>query len=181
MDCIVHGVAKSQTWLCDFHFISLIQLKTIERILAYIYFRVFYPNLPGKSHGRRSLVCCSPWDRSESDMTEQLLFHFSLLCTGEGNGNPLQCSCLENPRDGGAWRGAAYGVAQSQTRLKRLSSSSSSFYPKSKVISGKCGRIKRGNQDRKAQLIIVKWKQHQNGLTINKCLFWKNSDWLKQT
>ena len=53
-------------------------------------------------------------------------FHFSLSCMGEGNGNPLQCSCLENPRDGGAWWAAAYGVAQSRTRLKRLSSSSSS-------------------------------------------------------
>ena len=59
-------------------------------------------------------------------MTEQLHFHFSLSCIGEGNGNPLQYSCLENPRDGGAWWAAAYGVAQSQTRLKRLSSSSSS-------------------------------------------------------
>ena len=59
-------------------------------------------------------------------MTERLHFHFSLLCTGEGNGNPLQCSCLENPRDGGAWWAAVYGVAQSRTRLKRLSSSSSS-------------------------------------------------------
>ena len=56
--------------------------------------------LPGKSHGRRSLVGCSPWGREESDMTERLHFHFSLSCTGEGNGNPLQCSCLENPRDG---------------------------------------------------------------------------------
>ena len=61
----------------------------------------------------------------ESDMTEQLHFHFSLSCIGEGNGNPLQCSCLEYPRDGGAWRAAVYGIAQSQTRLKRLSSSSS--------------------------------------------------------
>ena len=51
-------------------------------------------------------------------------FHFSLLCTGEGNGNPLQCSCLENPRDGGAWWAAVCGVAQSRTQLKRLSSSS---------------------------------------------------------
>ena len=58
-------------------------------------------------------------------MTERLHFHFSLSCIGEGNGNPLQCSCLENPRDGGAWWAAVYGVAQSQTRLKRLSSSSS--------------------------------------------------------
>ena len=82
--------------------------------------------LPGKSHGRRSLVGCSPWGHQESDMTEHLHFHFSLSCIGEGNGNPLQCSCLENPRDGGAWRAAVYGVAQSRTRLKRLSSSSSS-------------------------------------------------------
>ena len=82
--------------------------------------------LPGKSHGRRSLVGCSPWGHEESDTTERLHFHFSLSCIGEGNGNPLQCSCLENSRDGGAWWAAVYGVAQSQTRLKRLSSSSSS-------------------------------------------------------
>ena len=80
--------------------------------------------LPGRSHGRRSLVGCSPWGRWGSDTTERLHFHFSLSCIGEGNGNPLQCSCLENPRDGGAWRTAVCGVAQSQTRLKRLSSSS---------------------------------------------------------
>ena len=82
--------------------------------------------LPGKSHGWRSLVGCSPWGREESDTTEQLHFHFSLSCIGEGNGKPLQCSCLENPRDGGAWWAAVYGVAQSRTRLKRLSSSSRS-------------------------------------------------------
>ena len=82
--------------------------------------------LPGKSHGQRSLVGCSPWGQEESDTTERLHFLFSLSCTGEGNGNPLQCSCLENPRDGGAWWVAIYGVAQSRTRLKRLSSSSSS-------------------------------------------------------
>ena len=81
--------------------------------------------LPGKSHRRRSLVGCSPWGREESDTTEQLPFHFSLSCIGEGNGNPPQCSCLENPRDSGAWWAAVYGVAQSQTRLKELSSSSS--------------------------------------------------------
>ena len=80
--------------------------------------------LPGKSLGRRSLVGCSPCGREESDMTEWLLFHFSLSCIGEGNGNPLQCSCLENPRDGGTWWAAVYGVTQSRTRLKRLSSSS---------------------------------------------------------
>ena len=62
-------------------------------------------------------------------MTEQLHFHFSLSCIGEGNGNPLQCSCLENPRDGGAWWAAVSGVIQSRTRLKRLSSSSSSSLP----------------------------------------------------
>ena len=53
-----------------------------------------------------------------SDTTERLHFQFSLSCFGEGNGNPLQYSCLENPRDGGAWWAAVYGVAQSQTRLK---------------------------------------------------------------
>ena len=72
--------------------------------------------LPGKSHGWRSLVGCSLWGRWESDMTERLHFHFSPSCIGEGNGNPLQCSCLENPRDGGAWWAAVYGVAQSRTR-----------------------------------------------------------------
>ena len=81
--------------------------------------------LPGKSHGQRSLVGCSPWGREESGMTEWLHFHFSLSYTGEGNGSPLQCSCLENPRDGGAWWAAVYGVAQRWTRLKRLRNSSS--------------------------------------------------------
>ena len=74
--------------------------------------------LPRKSHGQRSLVGCSPWGRKESDMTERLHFHFSLSCIGEGNDNPLQCSCLENPRDREAWWAAVYGVAQSRTRLK---------------------------------------------------------------
>ena len=82
--------------------------------------------LPRKSHGWRSLVGCSPWGHEKSDTTERLHFHFSLSCIGEGNGNPLQCSCLENPRDGEAWWTAVYGVAQSRTRLKWLSSSSSS-------------------------------------------------------
>ena len=71
--------------------------------------------LPGRSHGRRSLVGCSPWGREESDTTERLHFHFSLSCIGEGNGNPLQCSCLKNPRDGRAWWAAVYGVAQSRS------------------------------------------------------------------
>ena len=80
--------------------------------------------LLGKSHGQRSLVGCSPWGHEESYSTVQLHFQFSLSCIGEGNGNPLQCSCLENPRDGGAWWAAVYGVAQNRARLKRLSSSS---------------------------------------------------------
>ena len=80
--------------------------------------------LPGKSHGQ-SLVGCSPWGHWESDTTERLHFHFSLSCIGEGNGNSLECSCLENPRDREAWWVAIYGVLQSRTRLKRLSSSSS--------------------------------------------------------
>ena len=84
--------------------------------------------LPGKSHGRRGLVGCSPWGHWELDTTERLHFIFSLSCTGEGNGNPLQCSW--NPRDGGAWWAAVYGVAQSWTRLKWLSSSSNLFSPR---------------------------------------------------
>ena len=95
--------------------------------------------LPGKSHGWRSLEGCRPWGREESDTTERLHFHFSLSCIGEGNGIPLQCSCLENPRDGGAWWAAVYGVTQSRTQLKRLSSSSS----KSPLLCGlfsSCGK-----------------------------------------
>ena len=85
---------------------------------------------PGKSHGRRSLVGWSPWGCKESDTTERLHFHFPRSCIGEGNGNPLQCSCLENPRDRGAWWAAVYGVTQSRIWLKRLSSSSSSSLKK---------------------------------------------------
>ena len=100
--------------------------------------------LPGKLHGRRSLVGYSPWGLEESDTTERLHFHFSLSRIGEGNGNPLHCSCLENPRDGRAWWAAVYGVAQSWTQLKRLSSSSSNVYvnpnlpvyPSSSFLSG---------------------------------------------
>ena len=83
--------------------------------------------LPGKFHGWRSLVGSSPWGREESDTTERLHFHFPLSCTGEGNSNPFQCSCLENPRDRGAWWAAIYGVAQSRTWLKWLSSSSNEY------------------------------------------------------
>ena len=73
---------------------------------------------PGKSHGRRSLVGYSPWGCEESDTTERLYFHFPLSYIGEGIGNPLQYSCLENPGDGGAWWAAICGVAQGRTRLK---------------------------------------------------------------
>ena len=104
-------------------------LYTIILYISYIYGRRrWHPTpvlLPGKSHGRRSLVGCSPWGLKESDTTERLHFHLSLSCIGEGNGNPLQCSCLENPRDGGAWWAAVYGVAQSWTRLKWLSKQAS--------------------------------------------------------
>ena len=80
--------------------------------------------LPGKSHGWRSLEgCMQSMGSLRMDTTERLNFHFSLSCIGEGNGNPLQCSCLENPRFGGAWWAAVSGVAQSQARLKQLSSS----------------------------------------------------------
>ena len=96
---------------------------------------------------RRSLVGRSPWGREESETTEQLHFHFSLSCMGEGNGNPFQCFCLENPRDGGAWWAAVCGVAQSRTRLKRLSSSSMVFpvvmygYESWTIKTAECRRI----------------------------------------
>ena len=108
---------------CSFFYI----FKTLS---TYQWKRQWHPTpvlLPGKSHGWRSLVGYSPQTREESDMTEQLHFHFSLSCIGEGNGNPLQCSCLKNPRDSEAWWAAVYGVAHSRTRLMRLSSSSSSL------------------------------------------------------
>ena len=107
------------------------ELTFIEHIM-YTRRRQWHPTpvlLPGKSHGRRSLVGCSPLGRYESDTTMRLHFHFSLSFIGEGNGTPLQYSCLENPRDGGAWWAAVYGVTQSWTRLKRLSSSSSKCIP----------------------------------------------------
>ena len=100
--------------------------RTIKGIVIWIRRRQWHPTpvlLPGKSHGQRSLVGCSPRGLEESDTTERLPFHISLSCIGEGNGNPLQCSCLENPRDGEAWWAAVYGVAQSRTWLKWLSSS----------------------------------------------------------
>ena len=80
-------------------------MTTYSSTLAW---RIPWTEEPGRLQSMGSL---------ESDTTERLHFHFSLSCIGEGNGNPLQCSCLENPRDGGAWWAALYGVAKSWTRL----------------------------------------------------------------
>ena len=113
---------KRKTYDCDTKFISIREIRRtlISKCFQKDQISSVYPGwrrrqwhptpvlLPGKSYGRRSLVGCSPWGCEESDMTERLHFHFSLLCIGEGNGNLLQCSCLENPRD---------GVAQSWTQL----------------------------------------------------------------
>ena len=110
-------------------------------VIAHCRKRRWHPTpvlLPGKSHGWSSLVGCNPWGCKELDTTEQPHFHFSLSCLGEGNGNPLQCSCLENPRDRGAWWAAVFVVAQSRTRLKRLSRSRSSILQyKVKSLKGK--------------------------------------------
>ena len=96
---------KSKLWICC-------ALATHSSILAW---RIPWTEDPGRLQSMGLL---------RVRHTERLYFHFSLSCIGEGNGNPLQCSCLENPRDGGAWWAGVYGVAQSRTRLKRLSSSS---------------------------------------------------------
>ena len=119
------SLQNHETIVLLFKLLSLLDLYGSPRKLQR---RQWHPTLrllPGKSHRWRSLVGCSPRGLEESDTTEWLPFHFSLSCIGEGNGNPLQCSCLENPRDGGAWWAAVSGVAQSWTWLKRLSSSSS--------------------------------------------------------
>ena len=117
------------TRIAIFHILSSVSLCCFLLFLAYFIRRRQCHRtpvlLPGTSHGWRSLEGFSPWGREELDTTERLHFHFSLSCTGEGNGNPLQSSCLENPRAGGACWAAVYGVAQSGTRLKWLSSSSS--------------------------------------------------------
>ena len=112
----------------SYHYLTCLggYLALLRKFNFYVISLQWHPTpvlLPGKSHGLRSLVGCSPWGRKESDTTERLHFHFSLSCTGEGNGSPLQCSCLENPRDGGAWWAAVCGVAQSRTWLTQLSSS----------------------------------------------------------
>ena len=101
---------------------------------------------------------CSPWGCYKLDTTEQLHFHFSLSCIGEGNGNPLQCSCLENLRDGGAWWAAICGVAQSWTQLKQLSSSRSSYMTGYTLVISfttyRGGRINNYNTQVQALLLI---------------------------
>ena len=142
--------------------------------------------LPGKSHRRRSLVGCSPWGHEELDTTKRLHFDFSLSFIGEGSGNPLQCSCLENPRDRGAWWAAVYGVTQSRTQLKRLSSSSSSsrvdlkswtFLPGDAANSGPHFKFKKKNQLNKtvtlldllliSEYLLSNWNKHLNKI-LNK-------------
>ena len=100
----------------NYHQLEPLNPSSLNIAKTSVWRRQWHPTpvlLPGKSHGQRSLVGCSPWGREESDTTERLHFPFSLSCIGEGNGTPLQCSCLENPGDGGAWWAAVYGVAQS--------------------------------------------------------------------
>ena len=79
-------------------------------------------------------------------MTERLHFHFSLSCVGEGNGNPLQYSCLENPRDRGSWWAAIYGIAQNRTGLKQLSSSSSTITTTWEALEGSYLNITKASQ-----------------------------------
>ena len=114
---------KNQVWFCSpwctvliYKCLTYITMATHSSTLAW---KIPWVEEPGGLQSMRSLG---------ADTTEWLHFHFSLSCIGEGNGNPFQCSCLENPRDGGAWWAAVHGVAQSQTRLERLSSSSSNIY-----------------------------------------------------
>ena len=87
-------------------FVGIVMSLLFNTFLRIVRRRLWQPTpvlLPGNSHGQKSLVGCSPWGREESDTTERLHFYFSLSCIGERNGNPLQRSCLENPKDGGAW------------------------------------------------------------------------------
>ena len=127
--------------------------------------------LAWKIHGQRSLVGCSPWGTEESDTTEWLHFHFSLSCIGEGNGNPLQCSCLENPRDEEAWWAAVYGIAQSGTRLKRLSSSN---HDKRKKKNRNNILWKRTFRDQDELLATLKCVCQENNLKISKRLYLEN-------
>ena len=127
----VHGITKSGTWMRTFTFAFHFCCSNIDcgwrpgslrkQNKQKVKFEGYYENprrrqwhptpvlLPGKSHGWRSLVGCGPWGRYQSDTTERRHFHFSLSHIGEGNGNPLQCSCLENPGDGEPGRLPAMG------------------------------------------------------------------------
>ena len=124
--------------------------------------------LAWKSHGRRSLVGWTPRGCEESDTTERLPFHFSLSCIGEGNGNPLQCSCLENPRDSGAWWAAIYGVAQSRTWLKRLSSSSMYGCESWTIRKAECQRIDAFELWCWRKLLRVPWTARRSNQSILK-------------
>ena len=138
--------------------------------------------LPGKSQGQRSLVGCSPWGRKESDTTKRLHFHFSLSCIGERNGNPLQCSCLENPRDGGAWWAAVYRIAQSRTRLKRLSSSSSRLVYKWgswPQLGAKFTHLLQKGQSARMQIQSL-WKFPSGCLTNQEAICWRSARGLRK-
>ena len=126
---------------------SALYSKVLNCLMVYFFpdiFPILYFNIRKifkkwlLKHDNRNKIALFPWTEEpgrlrsmgslESDTSERLHLHFSLSCIGEGNGNPLQCSCLENPRDRGAWWAAVYGVAQSRTWLKWLSSSSYQSY-----------------------------------------------------
>ena len=126
-----------------------------------------HSSTPGKSHGRRSLVDCNPWGCEELDTTERLHFHFLLSCIAEGNGNPLQCSCLENPRDGRAWWVSIYGVTQK--RLSINSSSSSNAKLGSQETPDITGKFGLGVQNEAGQRLIEFCQE--NTLVIANTLF----------
>ena len=117
--------------------------------------------LPGKSHGWDSMAAV----HGVTNSWTRLHFHFSVSCIGEGNGNPLQCSCLENPKDGGAWWAAVYGVTQSQTWLKRLSSSGRLQHSVSQELPDALAGFRkgRGTRDQMANIhwIIEKGRESQ--------------------
>ena len=129
--------------------------------------------LPGKSHGRRRLVGFSPWGREESDRTERLHFHFSLI--GEGNGNSLQCSCLENARDSRAWWAAVYGVTQSRHDWSDLAAAAaagltrwlSGKEPACRCRSYRAGKISWGRKWQPTPVFlpgIIPWTEEPGGL-----------------
>ena len=125
--------------------------------------------LPGESQARRSLVGCCLWGLTESDTTKRLHFHLSLSCIGKGNGIPDQYSCLESPRDRGAWWAAVYGVAQSRTRLKRLSSSSSSSLERQKTRN--CQHNTEG-KNKVGGLILLNFKTFYKAAAIKILWYW---------